>query len=88
MVPKHYAIRSESHKLIHYYQFDEWEFFDLNKDPLEKNNLHSDELQKETLDRLMEDMKSVREFFQDNSEISIMAEEWRRIYRGPNARYD
>ena len=88
MVPKHYAIRSESHKLIHYYQFDEWEFFDLNKDPLEKNNLHSDELQRETLDRLMEDMKSVRQFFQDNSEISIMAEEWRRIYRGPNARYD
>ena len=36
MVPKHYAIRSESHKLIHYYQFDEWEFFDLNKDPWKK----------------------------------------------------
>ena len=60
----------------------------MNKDPLEKHNLHSDELQKETLDRLMEDMKSVRQLFQDNSEISIMAEEWRRIYRGPNARYD
>ena len=39
MVPKHCSVRTKSHKIIHYYQFDEWELFDLSKDPAEKNNL-------------------------------------------------
>ena len=88
MVPKHYAIRNETHKLIHYYQFNEWEYFDLVKDPLEKNNLYFNELQKDGLNQMMKDMQSIRQSIQDDSEVSTMAEEWRRIYRGPNARYD
>ena len=35
----HYGIRTDSYKLIHYYyDVDEWEFFDLEKDPNEINN--------------------------------------------------
>ena len=38
-VQPHYGIRTDSYKLIHYYyDVDEWEFFDLEKDPNEINN--------------------------------------------------
>ncbi|HSG70714.1 MAG TPA: sulfatase, partial [Planctomycetaceae bacterium] len=34
MVPCHYGIRTETHKLIHFYEFgDEWELYDLERDP-------------------------------------------------------
>ena len=42
MVPKHCSVRTKSHKIIHYYQFDEWELFDLETDPQETTNVHDD----------------------------------------------
>ena len=39
-VERHYGIRTDQYKLIHfYYSMDEWELFDLKKDPHELNNL-------------------------------------------------
>ena len=39
-VQPHYGIRTERYKLIHYYyDMDEWELFDLEKDPNEVNNI-------------------------------------------------
>ena len=35
----HYGIRTERYKLIHYYTVNEWELFDLEKDPDEMENL-------------------------------------------------
>ena len=38
-VQPHYGIRTDRYKLIHYYyDMDEWELFDLEKDPNEINN--------------------------------------------------
>jgi arylsulfatase A-like enzyme len=42
MVPRHYGVRTDRYKLIHYYQTDEWELFDLEKDPHELTNLYQD----------------------------------------------
>ncbi|MGL5261885.1 MAG: sulfatase family protein [Bacteroides sp.] len=40
-VKKHYGIRTERYKLIHFYEdIDEWELYDLLKDPAELNNLY------------------------------------------------
>ena len=42
-VQPHYGIRNKRYKLIHfYYDIDVWEFYDLQKDPLEMNNLIND----------------------------------------------
>jgi arylsulfatase A-like enzyme len=42
MVKRHYGIRTERYKLIHfYYDCDEWEFYDLKNDPKEMNNSYS-----------------------------------------------
>lgn len=38
-VARHYGVRTDRYKLIHYYTTDEWELFDLEKDPME---LHSE----------------------------------------------
>jgi arylsulfatase A-like enzyme len=39
MVKRHYGIRTKRYKLIHFYNdIDEWEFFDLEKDPEEMLN--------------------------------------------------
>ncbi len=42
MVARHYGVRTERHKLIHYYQTGEWELFDLEADPQELHSVHAD----------------------------------------------
>lgn len=86
MVPKHYGIRTSSHKLIHYYQFNEWELFDLDKDPHENINLHENEGYQKRVTELNSELNELRIHYQDKSDISVMPEEWRKIYRGPEAR--
>jgi arylsulfatase A-like enzyme len=39
-VRPHHGIRTETHKLMHYYTVDEWEMYDLSRDPEEANNLY------------------------------------------------
>ncbi len=39
-VQRHYGVRTATHKLIHYYLIDEWELFDLVKDPGERSNVY------------------------------------------------
>ena len=41
-VQPHYGIRTSKYKLMHfYYSMDEWELYDLEKDPNEMNNIYS-----------------------------------------------
>ena len=86
MVAKHYGIRTARHKLIHYHQFDEWELFDLGEDPDEQNNI----FERTENESLVNDLTKLLLFERrkqgyDNFK-EPMPEEWRRIYRGPNAR--
>jgi arylsulfatase A-like enzyme len=38
----HYGIRTDTHKLIHFWKKDQWECYDLVSDPLEIKNLHGE----------------------------------------------
>ena len=41
MVKRHYGIRTERYKLIHFYNdIDAWELYDIQNDPTEMNNLY------------------------------------------------
>jgi arylsulfatase A-like enzyme len=41
-VQRHYGVRTARHKLICFYQLDEWELYDLEKDPREMHNVYDD----------------------------------------------
>ena len=38
--PAHWGLRTHDHKLIYYHDSDEWELYDLNKDPMEMSNIY------------------------------------------------
>jgi len=54
-VPAHYGVRNSSYKLIHYYEEDSWELFDMKNDPGELKNLYY----QPELSQTIEKMKSV-----------------------------
>ena len=83
MVAKHNGIRTKLFKLIHYYQFGEWELFDLIDDPSEQKNqtdLTND------IKELKLKLSNIEKEIGDHAEKALMPEKWRRIYRGPSAR--
>jgi arylsulfatase A-like enzyme len=41
-VQRHYGVRTARHKLIHFYQLDEWELYDLKNDPREMHSVYDD----------------------------------------------
>ena len=41
-VARHYGVTNGHHKLIYFYQKEEWELFDLKKDPNEMKSVHGD----------------------------------------------
>ena len=52
-VQPHYGIRNQRYKLIHfYYDIDVWEFYDLQNDPSEMNNLINSEAHTERIENL------------------------------------
>ena len=42
MVRRHYGVRTDRYKLIHYYEVDRWELFDLSRDPNEMRSVYQD----------------------------------------------
>jgi arylsulfatase A-like enzyme len=48
----HYGVRTMTHKLIYFWKKDQWEMYDLGRDPDELHNLYSDPAQQETVAQL------------------------------------
>ncbi len=40
LVPRHEGVRDNRYKLIHYYDVDDWELFDLQADPQELTSVY------------------------------------------------
>lgn len=83
MVAKQYGIRSERYKLIRFYQFDEWEFYDLEKDPKElKNQYNNPEYQSE-IARMKKELSSLRAGYGDIGDVSAKPKTWQDQFRKP-----
>jgi arylsulfatase A-like enzyme len=68
-VKRHYGIRTQDFKLIHFYNdIDEWEMYDLQKDPLEMNNVYNNQLYNAKRNELMQLLKQMRANYHDTSE--------------------
>ncbi|WP_336854098.1 sulfatase [Sinomonas albida] len=77
-VPAHYGVRARTNKLIHYYgdglgvpgssperDVEEWELFDLEKDPHELRNVIADPAYAPVLAELRDELARLQEFYGD-----------------------
>lgn len=68
-VKKHYGVRTKQYKLIHYYSdVDEWELFDLQKDPHEMNNVYGSKEYKSVKRKLHRTLKKLRIKYKEEKE--------------------
>jgi arylsulfatase A-like enzyme len=67
-VKRHYGVRTKRYKLIHFYNdIDEWELYDLDKDPKEMKNVISDPSYAEIVKELKVELKRLREKYKDDT---------------------
>ena len=77
MVPRHYGIRTERFKLMHFYEFgEEWEFYDLEKDPDELKNLYGKPRYAKLIDQHKVELKELQERYEEDSDISEKPLDW------------
>jgi arylsulfatase A-like enzyme len=87
MVPRHYGIRTADYKLMNFYQFDEWEFYDLKNDPDELTNKYDDPAYTQTIAKLKKRLEDLRVGYQDDSDVSVKPKEWQKRVRGDRLRH-
>ena len=77
MIPRHYGIRTERYKLMHFYQFgNEWELYDLKSDPDELQNLYGKKGTGKLADDLKKQLRGLQANYEDDSDISEKPKEW------------
>ena len=76
MVPRHYGVRTQTHKLMRFYQFDEWEFYDLVADPDELTNQYENPEYQSKIAEMKTELKRLRKMYDDDSDVSVMPKEW------------
>ncbi|MDO5524014.1 MAG: DUF4976 domain-containing protein, partial [Bacteroidia bacterium] len=65
-VKRHYGVRTERYKLIHFYDdIDEWELFDLQTDPMEMNNLYGKPGYENIAQEMRAELKRLQEQYDD-----------------------
>lgn len=76
-VEPHYGVRTERYKLISYYNINQWELFDLQKDPDEMESLCLDGAWRiqpgyeEVAGRMVEELRSLRGAYRDTSGLPV-----------------
>lgn len=65
-VAKHIGVRSDRYKLIYYYENHDWELYDLQKDPMEVNNVYDNPAYKQIQDSLKSELQTQMKKFKDN----------------------
>ena len=70
MVKRHYGIRTDRYKLIHfYYDVDEWEMYDLVTDPSEMKSVYGDPAYADIQAMLHKRLDELREHYGDSDEL-------------------
>lgn len=70
-VNRHYGIGTDRYKLMHfYYDLDYWEMYDLEKDPMEMNNIYDDVAYKEVQEEIHKRLEELRVQYDDSDELN------------------
>jgi len=64
-VPFQLGVRDARYKLIHYDHIDEWELFDLERDPHEMRSVYADPAYADVVERMKGELRRLREQYRD-----------------------
>ena len=82
MVPRHYGVRNHRYKLMRFYQFDEWEFYDLKSDPDELSNAYGNSEYAPVIAELKTELQRLRLKYKDGTDVKVMPAAWQQQFRG------
>jgi len=71
MVARHYGVRTDRYKLIHFYRKDEWEMYDLERDPDELHSVHDDPAYAEVRAGLEAKLAELRELYGESEATDL-----------------
>ncbi len=84
MVPRHFGVRTERYKLMKFYQFgEEWEFYDLEKDPDELTNQYGNPEYASQIAEVRTELQRLRTHYDDDSDVSEKPKAWQIEMRTP-----
>jgi len=66
----HYGVCTLTHKLIYFWKKDQWELYDLTKDPNELKNIYNDPAQKEVIEKLKAEMYRLKKELKDDDQFA------------------
>ena len=71
-VKRHYGVRTDRYKLIHfYYDIDQWELYDLEKDPLEIHNIYGNKEYQAITDQLFDELLKLQKQYNDTTIVIL-----------------
>ncbi len=70
-VRRHYGVRTDRYKLIYFYEpdVDEWELYDLEKDPQEMTSVYDDPAYADVVRKMKAELRRLRDRYGDNGSV-------------------
>ncbi len=69
-VAAHYGVRTDRYKLIFFNKLNQWELYDLQKDPIEMKNVYSDPAYQKILEQLKKELYRLKKEFKDDDQFA------------------
>lgn len=69
-VAAHYGLRTERYKLIYFHKLNQWELYDLQKDPLEMRNVYGDPAYQKTVEQLKKELNRLKRELKDDDRFA------------------
>ena len=66
----HYGVRTDTHKLIHFWKQNQWECYDLVRDPNELHNLYGDPACADTVAELKQELFHLKKELKDEDQFA------------------
>ncbi len=67
-VQQHYGVRTDRYKLIYFHRINQWELYDLQKDPDELNNVYAEPAYAGTVKKLKAELERLRKELNDHDQ--------------------
>lgn len=74
-VAAHYGVKTDRYKLMHFYETDEWELYDLQSDPDELTNIYGQDASRKVTAELKQRLVELREQYGDQTGKAVTTQE-------------